>query len=146
MNIDIAPEEAEPEVKRGCWEDDKEATLKVCDVTGGVKMETNPLKLIDMPESDISSATHDHNPACKSYTTGSGSADSNEQEDLEASPSPLQSTPHSGITLALDNTELWNKFSVVATEMIITKSGRYMLATHFCIKNDLLDECFQHSV
>ena len=32
--------------------------------------------------------------------------------------------PSSGITITLDNDELWNKFSAAGTEMIITKSGR----------------------
>lgn len=120
MNIDIAPEEAEPEVKRGCWEqEDRETALKICDVVGGVKMESSSIKSLDVYETTTpQTVTQDDNP------TSYNSADSNEQDDLEASPSPLQCTPHSGITLTLDNTELWSKFSVVATEMIITKSGR----------------------
>lgn len=50
-----------------------------------------------------------------------------EMEDIDQSPSPDEFLHKydSGITLILENAELWSKFRDVHTEMIITKSGRY---------------------
>lgn len=52
-----------------------------------------------------------------------------EMDDLDQTPSPdeLMNKYDNGITLILENAELWSKFREVHTEMIITKSGRYSL-------------------
>ena len=47
-----------------------------------------------------------------------------EEVDQTPSPSELKNTLHSGISLFLENEDLWAQFSEVHTEMIITKSGR----------------------
>ena len=49
-----------------------------------------------------------------------------EMDELDQTPSPneLLNTYNSGISLILENEELWSKFREVHTEMIITKSGR----------------------
>lgn len=115
MSSEIAPEDIEPEVKRGCWKDECDVPIQHV-AEGGVKMDTS--HFLSLETCDKPLAQEDANPRSHNST------ESNEIEEIEASPSPLLATPHSGITLALDNIELWNKFSAVATEMIITKSGR----------------------
>jgi hypothetical protein len=125
MSADIGPEDMEPVVKRGCWDDDKDSVLELSEIAGGVKMETiSSSKSISVIDNGI-----DTLPAAQDDKISHASNDSTEQDDFEGSPSPLLATPHSGITLTLDNADLWNKFSVVSTEMIITKSGRRMFPT-----------------
>uniref|UniRef100_A0A1X7UNF7 T-box domain-containing protein n=1 Tax=Amphimedon queenslandica TaxID=400682 RepID=A0A1X7UNF7_AMPQE len=132
MNTEVAPEEFEPEIKRGCWkeepEDDELPLLNVPDNSrlGGVKMETaDPSISLEICSKGGGSLLGQEELNPQSTT----STDSPEAEELEESPSPLLATPHSGITLTLDNMDLWSKFSAVATEMIITKSGRRMFPT-----------------
>lgn len=115
MNTEVAPADVEPDVKIDCWKDDSEMSIKTV-ADGGVKMDTS--HLLSIETSDQALTQDDANPRSHHST------DSAEIEEIESSPSPLLATPHSGITLTLDNLELWNKFSAVATEMIITKSGR----------------------
>lgn len=125
MNTEVAPEELEPEIKRGCWKEEIEEELPLIKTdhqgVGGVKMDTagQAVSLDICSKGGVGLLGQEEtNPR------STASTDSPEIEELEESPSPLLATPHSGITLTLDNMDLWSKFSAVATEMIITKSGR----------------------